>query len=355
MSFRLHPTKNKNLLPGEQKYYQIEIGRGKNRETQVLQFANDRQAEIYDNEIKRANRPPINTIIAPTLEQMLPDFLEWYGIDHLPRTVESWLQAWRNLSAFFGKLKPNHLTPQLIDKYKIHRLQQKAGHIRKNLVCKRTVEKELNCLSKLIGFGVERNLCEPIPFKIKRFPKNQTKPQKQLTIPTPDQIETMLSHCKSDTRPLYQTIYYTGMRSSEVRNLKRKQVDFERNIISIEGKGGKYRIIPIITQLRPILEKLAIDKQPDSYLLTYKNSDKPYSPSIGNLTYPCKQAGITQKITAHTLRHCFATHCCMWGMDTRTVQILLGHSSITTTQIYQTLAAEFITEQMGRFGQRPIK
>ena len=352
MSYRLHPTKNKNLKAGEQKWYQIEIGYGDNRETKVLQFPSERAAQLYDNDMKRAHRPSAATLIAPSFEQMLPEFLESYALDHLPRTVESWLQAWNNLAPHFGKLKPNHLTQPLIDQYKITRLSQKAG-IRSNLVCKRTVEKELNCLSRFIRYGVENSYCEPLTFKIKRFPKNQTKPQKQLSIPAPNQIEAMLAACRVDSRPLYQLIYYTGLRSEEIRTIKLRHVDFQSKLISIEGKGGKYRIIPIVPQALPVLKKLAEKKELDDFLLISNKTGKPYTASIGHLSAACEKAGITQHITAHTLRHCFATHCCMWGMSTRAVQMLLGHASITTTQIYQTLAATFITEEMSRFGGTP--
>ena len=142
MSYRLHPTKNKKLKPGEHKYYQIESGHGKTRDTHVLQFENDRAAELYDNAIKRAYRPDITTIIAPSLEQILPEFLNWYGLHRQPRSLEEWLTGWHNLAPHFSKLKPNHLTPALIDHYKSHRLQQKGSRLN-STVCKRTVAKEL--------------------------------------------------------------------------------------------------------------------------------------------------------------------------------------------------------------------
>ncbi len=353
MSYRLHPTKNKNLKLGEQKWYQIEIGYGDNRETKVLQFPSERSAQLYDNDMKRMHRPSVATLIAPSFEQMLPEFLEWYGLHRQPRALQAWLQSWNNLSPHFGKLKPNHLTPALIDQYKSHRLAQKAG-VRSNLICKRTVQKEINCLSGIIRFATERSFCEPIPFKISTFPKSQTAPRKKI-IPTPDQVEAMLAQTRSDLRPLYQLLYYTGMRSEEARTITAGNVNIESGVILVSGKGNKQRIIPIIPQLKPVLEELKKGKKPEEILLISKRSGKAYKPNIGRVGASAQKVGITAHMSAHMFRHCFATHCIYWGLDTRTVQMLLGHSAITTTQMYTELAASFLTQQMSRFGQPPTK
>lgn len=350
MSYRLHPSKNRNLKPGEPRWYQVVEGRGKDRQTHCLQFATPRAAQLYDNELKRAHRPSISTIIAPTFREILPEFLEWYGLHRQPRSLSAWLTGWNNLAPYFEKLKPNHLTPQLIDQYKTHRLSQKAG-IRKNNVCKRTVAKELANLSAIVSFAVERNICEPLPFKIKGFPKKQTKaPQK--IIPSPEKIALMLEKTRSDVKPLYKLIYYAGLRNEEARTLKAGDVDLERGLIRIVGKGGKQRIVPIAAQLKPILETELKGKKPDDVLMLSHRTGKPYSSNIGRLDGAAKQAGIESHVSCHTLRHCFGTHAIYWGIDLRTVQMLMGHSESTTTEIYTTLAATFLSEQMKNFGTR---
>jgi integrase/recombinase XerC len=353
MSYRLHPTKNKKLKPGDLRYYQIECGHGEDRVTVVKQFATDAAAQVYDNELKRAYRPEISTIIAPSFEQIVPDFLEWRGTEYQPGSKDTWIQSWNNLEPHFGKLKPNYLTQQLVDQYKSHRLTQKAG-VRNNLVCKRTVQKEIHALSALISYAVERKLCEPLPFKIKTFPKNQTASKKKI-IPSPKQVEEMLSYTRSDMRPLYQMIYYTGMRSAEIRSIKVKNVDLARNLMLVTGKGNKQRFIPIIPQLKPVVEQLIKDRKPNDYLLISSLTGKAYKPNIGRIDVSAKKAGINVHMSAHMLRHCFGTHCIYWGLDTRTVQMLLGHASITTTQIYTELAAVFLTQELNRFGKLPIE
>lgn len=353
MSYRLHPTKNKKLKPGEEKYYQVESGHGDNRITVVKQFPGDAAAQLYDNELKRAHRPDISTVVAPTFNQIVPDFLEWRGTEYQPKSKATWLQSWNNLEPHFGRLKPNYLTQLLIDQYKSFRLAQKAG-VRNNLVSKRTVQKEIHALSALISYAVLHNLCEPLPFKIKTFPKSQTASKKKI-IPSPEQVEQMLSYTRSDMRPLYQMIYYTGMRSEEIRTLKVKNVDLNRDLMLVTGKGNKQRFIPIIPQLKPVVEKLVKDREPDDYLLISSLTGKAYKPNIGRIDVSAKKAGINVHMSAHMLRHCFGTHCIYWGLDTRTVQMLLGHASITTTQIYTELAAVFLTQELSRFGMTPTK
>lgn len=351
MSFRLHPTKNKKLASGEDRYYQFEIYQGKDRITVVKQLPNESAAMLYDAELKRAVRPAVATLVAPTLNQILPEFLDWYKLHRQPRSLEAWLDGWKNLEPHFGRLRPNLLTPALIDQYKLHRLQQRAGR-KQSTISKRTVTKELANLSALVTFAVDRDLCEPLPFKIKGFTKKQTQPP-QKTIPSPEQIQALLQHTRPDVRPLYTLIYYAGLRSEEARTLRARQIDLERGLISVTGKGNKQRIVPIAEPLKPVLQQAMQNKQPDDVLMISRRSGKPYSRNIGRLDGAARRAGITSHITAHTLRHCFGTHAIYWGIDLRTVQMLMGHSDSTTTEIYTNLAATFLTDQMKRFGNIP--
>jgi len=351
MSWNLHPTKNKKLKPGEPKYYQIRIGRGKDQTVVVKQFNSHTDAELYDNELKRTARPKIQSLIAPTFEQMLPEFLVYYEneLERRPRAVQAWLQGWANLKPFFGRLKPNLLTPTLIEEYKSHRLSQKAG-VRNNTVSKRTVQKELHNLSSFIKFAVEKDLHDPLNFKIRGFLKKNMKP-KPVIIPTPEQVQEMFKATKQwrpDLLPLYRLVYYTGFRSEEARHIKVENVNFEWGIILIQGKGGKWRHMPIVNELLPTIRELCEGKKKDDYLLISKRTGKPYSANCGKIKKAAESAGISTHITLHVLRKCFATHCLYWGLDMRTIQILLGHEDIKTTETYTPLPPSFLIDQMKR-------
>lgn len=357
MSIRLHPTKNKHLKPGEWQWYQIVTGRGKDRETDVLQFESRAAAQMCDNELKRIHRPDIQTVVAATFEQMLPDFLLYYEneLERRPRAIEAWLQGWNNLKPHFGHLKPNHLTPSLIELYKAHRLKQKAG-IRSNLVCKRTVQKELHVLSGIVKYATDKNLCEPLTFKIRGFLKKHTEAAPVIP-PTPEQVAELFKKIKrTDYLDLYQSLYYTGCRSEEMRTLQRKHVYLEWNVITVFGKGGKWRIIPIVGPYVPIITRLCKDKKgeaknPEDYILTNPHTGKPFSPNIGRLDAAGKAAGIQTHITPHVLRKCFSTHCIHWGCDMRTLQMILGHADVKTTEKYTFLPPSILAAKLSSFGE----
>lgn len=354
MSYNLHPTKNKKLKPGEPKYYQFTIGRGKNRTTIVDRFSSELAAQEFHFSLQRSPARKIDSGIVPTFDKMIPDFLEYYEneLESRPRTVDAWLQGWNNLQPFFGHVKVNHLTPALIEQYKVHRLSQKAG-IRNNTVSKRTVQKELHNLSSLIKYAIEKDLCEPLTFKIKGFLKKNLRP-KPVVIPTPEQVQEMFKvtkHWRPDLLPLYHLVYYTGFRSEEARHIKVENVDLNWNIILICGKGGKWRYMPIVNELLPTIRELCEGKRKDDYLLISKRTGKPYSANCGKMDKAAAAAGISTHITLHVLRKCFATHCLYWGIDMRTIQVLLGHEDIKTTETYTPLPPSFLTQQMQRVVQ----
>jgi len=351
MSVNLHRTKNKKLLPGEPKWYEIVIGRGENRIYVSKQFETHADAKIYECDLQRQHKPTTIPAIAPPFSEMIPGFLKYYEneLERRPRAIESWLQGWNNLQPFFGNLKITFLTPDHIEQYKAKRLSQKAG-IRNNNVSKRTIQKELHNLSSLIKYAVEKNLCEPLPFKIKGFMKKNMKP-KPIVIPTPEQVQEMFKVTKQwrpDLLPLYHLVYYTGFRSDEARHIKVSNVNFEWGTILIQGKGGKWRFMPIVNELLPTIKELCEGKGKDDYLLISKRTGKPYSANCGKMDKAAAAAGISTHITLHVLRKCFATHCLYWGMDMRTVQILLGHEDIKTTETYTPLPPSFLAAQMAR-------
>lgn len=360
MSYRLHPTKNKHLKASDPKWYQVTIGRGDDRETDVIQFDSPAEAQLYDNELKRVHRPNIQTVTAATFDEMLPDFLQYYKneLERRPRAIDAWLQGWKNLKPHFGKLKPNHLTASLIEMYKAHRLSQKAG-IRKNLVCKRTVQKELNVLSGFVKYAVDKQLCRPLTFKIKGFLKKHTEAAPVIP-PTPEQVAGLFKQIKkTEFLDLYQSLYYTGCRSEEIRTLQRKHVYLEWNVITVFGKGGKWRIIPIVGPYVPIITRLCKDekgegKEPEDYILVNPHTGKPFSPNIGRLDAAGKKAGIQTHLTPHVLRKCFSTHCIHWGCDMRTLQMILGHADVKTTEKYTFLPPSILAAKLSSFGELNI-
>lgn len=166
---------------------------------------------------------------------------------------------------------------------------------------------------------------------IKR-PKNEKKIPIVLTKREIIDLINTIENLKS--KLIIQLLYSSGLRVSELVNLKPADLDFSENIGWVRsGKGKKDRMFIISQKLSKKLEKF-IRKHPDWNYIFSQN--KPLTPrNIQKIVQKtAKKAGIEKKIHPHTLRHCFATHLLDEGVDIRRIQKLLGHESISTTELY---------------------
>jgi len=138
-------------------------------------------------------------------------------------------------------------------------------------------------------------------------------------------------------------LYGSGLRLSEIRNLKARDIDFERRIIYVKkGKGNKDRttILPLV--ICDELELYLENKRHNDYIFEGRNGRLSERTVQLIVEQAVKRAKIKKYITPHCLRHSFATHLLEEGIDIRIIQKLLGHSSVRTTQIYTHLSNEYI-------------
>ena len=149
-------------------------------------------------------------------------------------------------------------------------------------------------------------------------------------------------------RTILELLYATGLRISELTNLKLNQVDITQGIVKVMGKGGKERIIPVgETALAWLVSYIDLVRQPiaineDNLFIFLSNKGKQISRKVcWSLIVAYSKKSLENKtISPHSLRHAFATHLLNHGADLRSVQMLLGHSSLSTTQIYTHVAKE---------------
>jgi site-specific recombinase XerD len=143
---------------------------------------------------------------------------------------------------------------------------------------------------------------------------------------------------------MLKTLFSTGLRVSELANLKKNQVNLKRGEFMVRGKGNKPRLVFLSDDAKEAIQNY-LNKRTDNneYLFIGQSdksdisqTDKPITPrTIERLVqHYAVKAGLVKKVTPHTLRHAFATDLLRAGADIRSVQTLLGHSSITTTQVY---------------------
>jgi site-specific recombinase XerD len=155
-------------------------------------------------------------------------------------------------------------------------------------------------------------------------------------------------------KAILEMLFSTGLRVSELANLKRDQINLKRDEFTIRGKGSKLRVVFLTQDSKEWLKKyLDMRKDVSDYLFVRQDRAMKDNEKEGNLSPRSIErlvqkysavAGITKKVTPHTLRHSFATDLLRNGADIRSVQAMLGHSSITTTQIYTHVTDEGLKE-----------
>ncbi|WP_279083198.1 site-specific tyrosine recombinase XerD [Lactobacillus apis] len=155
-------------------------------------------------------------------------------------------------------------------------------------------------------------------------------------------------------RALLETLYATGIRVSELINLKFSDLHEELKLLKVLGKGSKERLIPIsdvaISWIKSYQEKvrdpllLKSGKYTDTIFLNNRGGTLTRQAVWQIIKRYCQMAGIKKNVTPHTLRHTFATHLLENGADLRIVQEILGHSDISTTQIYTNLSQQHILQ-----------
>jgi integrase/recombinase XerC len=229
--------------------------------------------------------------------------------------------------------------------------------LRQNEYSKSTIARKLATLRSFYKFCVRRSLLDQNPVSAIRTPKQEKRLPKFLEV---DQIKKLLeapdirSLLGARDRAMLETMYSTGMRVSELVALNVEDIDFVGQTLRISGKGRRDRISPIaplaLRSIRLYLDMRNADPRSGQFdakaLYVNKHGQRLSTRSVRRkLDKYLTSAGLDPAISPHTLRHSFATHMLNNGADLRTVQELLGHQSLSTTQIYAQLSSQKAKEQ----------
>jgi len=188
-------------------------------------------------------------------------------------------------------------------------------------------------------------------------------PESQITFLEQDELEQILKAPDLKTiqgirdRAILALFFSTGLRVSELCNLKKVDINLQKSEFSVRGKGGKVRVVFIDENARESLKRyLAGRDDKNEYLfISYGHTNKPLAVSRELLAITprsvqrmirkyAKAGGITKHVSPHTMRHSFATDLLIGGADLRSVQEMLGHKSVTTTQIYTHVTNKHLQE-----------
>ncbi len=237
-------------------------------------------------------------------------------------------------------------------------------HLRKYLTLlhqkkyeRRTMSRKLSSLRSLYRFLERENVVQTNPLRLISTPKTDQRLPEYFF---PQDLEQLFQvpdlHDPLGMRNLaiLELLYASGMRVGELVQLNVEHVDLEIGVVLVRGKGDKERYVPIgvfaqeaveryLAKGRPaLLRKAKSDEMTDALLLNHRGrrlTDRSVRRVLNRIL---EQTSLTQKITPHKLRHTFATHLLEGGADLRTVQELLGHVQIASTQIYTHVSNEHL-------------
>ncbi len=203
------------------------------------------------------------------------------------------------------------------------------------------------------------NLAEnlSLPRRWKRLPKALTSQEIQKLL-TPETPETPQSLCD---QAVLELAYASGLRLAELRNARLEQLHLEAGFINVIGKGNKERVVPLGRMAVAALQRYVdvgrpkLVKPHSSAAIFLNNRGRPFAPVTLWLRVKrrVRRAGIGRNVTPHMLRHSFATHLLENGADLRVIQELLGHASISTTEVYTHVTGNRLREVHQKFHPRP--
>ena len=271
--------------------------------------------------------------------KLIDQFIDFYWLTTgaSKNTLSAYRSDLKIFSRWLNETSLIEVNKKLIQDYFLYRQSTK--------ISSSTQSRILTCLHSFYQFLLGNNLINTNPTEQLPYPKLEKKLPVFLNI---QEVEKLLEAPNISSlfgqrdRAMLELLYSCGLRVSELINLSYHNINIKEEFIRIHGKGNKERILPMgeiaIDYLtayelnsRPILLK---NDQSDSYFL----SNRGKAMSRQNFFYIIKayatQAGIDKPLSPHSLRHAFATHLVQKGADLRSVQLMLGHSDISSTQLY---------------------
>jgi len=226
-----------------------------------------------------------------------------------------------------------------------HHIRAYLGVLRAKGLSPKSITRHLVTLRRLLRFLQSENLLKenPMPTLLptpgqRKLPQTLSAADIQSLLNQPDANEPLGARDQA----MFELLYATGLRVSELVLLQTQQVNFQGNYVIVKGKGSKVRAVPFGNYAREKLHAFMTDgrrrllKGKSSPFVFINRSGKPLSRQgfWKLIRRYALTAGIDKRVTPHTLRHSFATHLLEGGADLRSVQTMLGHADISTTQIY---------------------
>ena len=293
-------------------------------------------------------------------EKSIKEFKSYLRIERSlsNNTVDSYIRDISKLAAFYKRknISELNITSRQIKKF--------IEHINKLGISARSQSRIISGIKAFFKYLIIEDCIKVNPTELIESPKIGIKIPNVLSIQEIDKIISAvdLSHPQGKrNRAIVEVLYSCGLRVSELINLKLSNINFNEEYIKVIGKGNKERYAPIASScikylniyLEEIRNKQKIKQGYEDIVFLNRNGKKLTRVMIFTIIKDLSTIiGLKKKISPHTFRHSFATHLLEGGADLRAIQDMLGHESITTTEIYTHLDREYLREAIIQFHPR---
>lgn len=275
----------------------------------------------------------------PPFEQGLRSYLHFCRAEKglAINTIASYRQDLTHFGAFIGKLALPAVTLDILRAY--------VDHLRESGLSNRSIARQVTTLRGFFGYLVEEKEVPADPTDLLAAPKIESALPKYLDAKRVDQLLTApAGHSATGVRDqaMLDLLYATGLRVSELINLRISDLDAAEGTVRVLGKGNKQRLVPVGRNALKSLECYCGQTRPSilkgrisPYLFVTARGTRMTRQGFWKLLRSHgKAAGIFSNLSPHVLRHTFATHLLEGGADLRSLQAMLGHADIGTTQLY---------------------
>jgi integrase/recombinase XerD len=275
------------------------------------------------------------------MKSLIRSFLSYLQVERglAENTIKSYQSDLEHFHCYLTEAKKR------LDELKTEDMINFMAQLQQNGLSARSAARYLSSLRMFFRFLLQEDKIESDPTANTDSPKIWHLLPEFLTV---EEVELLLSMPRLDTigglrdSAVLELLYASGFRVSELVDLKMEQIDFEQGLLFCKGKGSKERIVPLGSKAKGRIKEYLATSRPkllkqkmSSYIFLNRRGER-LSRQWGwkIIKRYGKEAGLKKNLKPHILRHCFATHLLANGADLRSVQMLLGHSDISTTEIY---------------------
>lgn len=312
--------------------------------------------------------------LAPELDQILHAFLQSKSVDRAasPKTLEAYRSDLEQLLAYLndrGEVQLESISAQDLDAFVSQKLQtlKPASRARK-----------ISAIRQFFRFCIIEERLEHNPSEFLDTPKRDARLPRFLNADEtgrllrvleqgiPYEHEEIRDALQKRDRAIVLLLYATGMRASELLAIQVGDIDYALSLIQVQGKGGKERLVPFADLAKTELEdyqkngrdkllRAHTDPRRVPFFVNHRGEKLTRQALWQLIKRLAFEANLSEHLSPHWLRHTFATHLLEKGMNLRTLQLLLGHADLSTTQIYTEVSREHLKESLQKYHPRGSK